>query len=54
MGLLLKGGAKRGGRMEGEGKRSGGKRKRRVRKRGGKGSTWASASQKQIFWLRRC
>ena len=23
-------------------------------KKGGKGSPWASDSQKQIFWLRRC
>ena len=40
MGLLLRGGAKR-------------RRGKRKDEKKGEGSPWSSASQKQIFWLRR-
>jgi len=54
MGLLLRRGAK-GGEEKGRGRKRKWKEEEGEKgKKGGKGSPWASDSQKQIFWLRRC
>jgi len=53
--VLLRRGAK-GGEEKGRGRKRKWKEEEGEEKgkKGGKGSPWASDSQKQIFWLRRC
>jgi len=54
MGLLLRGGAKGGEKGRGRKRKWKEEEGEEKGKKGGKGPPWASDSQKQIFWLRRC